>query len=262
MTELELRNKVVSIMRGWLGWSESNGKYRAIIDLYNTQKPLPVGYKVKYTDEWCATTVTAAGMAAGLQDIILGECSCSRMIALYQKAGRWQESDAYKPQPGDIIMYDWGDTGAGDNTGAPDHVGIVEQVVGNTITVIEGNKGEAVARRTLAVNGRYIRGFCLPDYASKAEEEDDMDQNKFNTMFREAMTSYRKELQDNDSGEWSKEGREWAVEKGLFVGNGTTVEGEPNMMWEDGVTREQYAVVSKRLYDIIMEDVKILIGKA
>ena len=34
------------------------------------------------------------------------------------------------------------------------------------------------------------------------------------------------------------------------------------MMWEDGVTREQYAVVSKRLYDIIMEAVKNLIDKA
>ena len=43
-TELELRNKVVEVMRGWLGWSETNGKYRAIIDLYNTQDPLPRGY--------------------------------------------------------------------------------------------------------------------------------------------------------------------------------------------------------------------------
>lgn len=241
MTELELRNKVVSVMRGWLGWSESNGKYRAIIDLYNTQKPLPVGYKVKYTDEWCATTVTAAGMAAGLQDIILGECSCSRMIALYQKAGRWQESDAYKPQPGDIIMYDWGDTGAGDNTGAPDHVGIVEQVVGNTITVIEGNKGEAVARRTLAVNGRYIRGFCLPDYASMVTEEED-DEMLTYEQWKEYMNRYRKELQDNDNGDWSEEARQWAINSGLITGNGT-INGLPNYMWEDLATREQLIVV-------------------
>ena len=241
MTELELRNKVVSVMRGWLGWSESNGKYRAIIDLYNTQKPLPVGYKVKYTDEWCATTVTAAGMAAGLQDIILGECSCSRMIALYQKAGRWQESDAYKPQPGDIIMYDWQDTGTGDNAGAPDHVGIVEQVVGNTITVIEGNKGEAVARRTLAVNGRYIRGFCLPDYASMATEEED-DEMLTYEQWKEYMSRYRKELQDNDNGDWSEEARQWAINSGLITGNGT-INGLPNYMWEDLATREQLIVV-------------------
>lgn len=265
MTELEMRNKVVDVMRGWLGYSEANGKFKVIIDLYNTQRPLPRGYAVQYDDEWCATTVTAAGMSAGLHDIIFGECSCTKMIELFKVKGRWQENDAYRPEPGDIIMYYWKDGSnyaTTDCIAAPNHVGIVEKVEGNIITVIEGNKGEAVARRTVAVNGRYIRGYCLPDYASKAEEEEDMDQAKFDEMFKTAMTGYRKGLQDNDSGEWSQEAREWAVGKGLFVGNGTTVEGDPNMMWEDGVTREQYAVVSKRLYDIIMEDVKDLIDKA
>ena len=46
-TELELRNKVVGVMRGWLGYSEANGKFKAIIDLYNTQRPLPRGYAVQ-----------------------------------------------------------------------------------------------------------------------------------------------------------------------------------------------------------------------
>lgn len=240
-TELELRNKVVEVMRGWLGWSETNGKYRAIIDLYNTQDPLPRGYPVQYDDEWCATCVTAAGIQAGLHDIILGECGCGKMIELYQAAGRWEENDAYRPEAGDIIMYDWQDSGKGDNTGGADHVGIVEKVVGNTITIIEGNKGEAVARRTLAVNGRYIRGYCLPDYASKAEEDDDMDQTKFNEMFLTAMAEYRNKLRDNDSGTWSREAREWAVSVGLFAGNGTDINGEPNYMWQDFLTREQAA---------------------
>lgn len=241
MTELELRNKVVEAMRDWLGWSEANGKYRAIIDLYNTQRPLPRGYAVQYDDEWCATCVTAAGIQAGLHDIIFGECGCGKMIELYQAAGRWEENDAYRPEPGDIIMYDWQDTGKGDNTGGADHVGIVEKVVGNTITIIEGNKGEAVARRTLAVNGRYIRGYCLPNYASKAEEDEDMDEEKFYSMFKAALSKFRGELRDNDSGDWSKEARDWCVSVGLFAGNGTTDGGEANMMWEDFLTREQAA---------------------
>lgn len=99
MTELELRNKVVDVMRGWLGWSEANGKFRSIIDLYNTQRPLPRGYAVQYDDEWCATCVTAAGIQAGLHDIILGECGCGKMIELYRAAGRWEENDAYRPEP-------------------------------------------------------------------------------------------------------------------------------------------------------------------
>ena len=237
MTELELRNKVVEAMRDWLGWSEANGQYRAIIDLYNAQRPLPRGYAVQYDDEWCATCVTAAGIQAGLHDIILGECSCGKMIELYQAAGRWEENDAYRPEPGDIIMYDWQDTGKGDNTGGADHVGIAEKVVGSTITVIEGNKGEAVARRTLAVNGRYIRGYCLPDYASKAEEDSEVSYEQW----KEYMTKYQKELQDNDCGEWSREAREWAISVGLFAGNGTTADGQPNYMWASPLTREQAA---------------------
>ena len=47
-TELELRQSVVKVMQRWLGYSEKNGKFKQIIDLYNTQKPLPVGYKVQY----------------------------------------------------------------------------------------------------------------------------------------------------------------------------------------------------------------------
>ena len=241
MTELELRNKVVDVMRSWLGWSEANGKFRTIIDLYNTQRPLPRGYAVQYDDEWCATCVTAAGIQAGLHDIILGECGCGKMIELYRAAGRWEENDAYRPEPGDIIMYDWQDTDKGDNTGGADHVGIVEKVVGSAITVIEGNKGEAVARRTLAVNGRYIRGYCLPDYASKAEEDDDMDQTKFNEMFKTALAAHQRELMDNDCGEWSREAREWAISVGLFAGNGTTADGQPNYMWASPLTREQAA---------------------
>lgn len=168
MTEQQLRQKVVNIAKAWHGCRESDGSHKPIIDLYNSHKPLARGYKVQYTDEWCATFVSAVAVKAGLTGIMPTECSCSRMIELYKAAGRWKEADDYKPQPGDIMMYDWNDTGRGENTGAPDHVGIVVSVSGKTIRVIEGNKGQAVAYRTMSVNGKYIRGYCLPNYASKA----------------------------------------------------------------------------------------------
>lgn len=82
----------------------------------------------------------------------------------------WVESDSLVPKPGDIIMYDWDDKGKGDCTGKADHVGIVEKVSGTKITVIEGNKSNAVARRTLAVNGRYIRGYICPKYEDAKTE--------------------------------------------------------------------------------------------
>ena len=92
------------------------------------------------------------------------------MINLFKALGSWKENDGYLPMPGDLIFYDWSDTGKGNNLGSPDHIGIVENVSNGIITVIEGNKGEAVARRRIAVNGRYIRGFGVPKYAGAANE--------------------------------------------------------------------------------------------
>ena len=170
MTEKQLRSNVVSVMKGWLGWSEANGKFKRIIDIYNDYKPLARDYKVKYTDAWCATAVSAAFIKAGLTDIGFTECSCNRMITLYKAKGRWEERDSYVPKIGDIIMYDWQDNGVGDNVGSADHVGLVTAINGTNLTVIEGNKNEAVAYRSININGKYIRGYCLPDYASKADK--------------------------------------------------------------------------------------------
>ena len=170
MTENQLRSSVVSIMKGWLGWSEANGQFKKIIDTYNNHKPLAQGYKVKYSDEWCATAVSAAFIKAGLTDIGFTECSCNRMIALYKAKGRWEEKDSYVPKIGDIIMYDWQDNGVGDNVGSADHVGLVAAINGTKLNIIEGNKGEAVAYRSMSINGKFIRGYCLPDYASKASK--------------------------------------------------------------------------------------------
>lgn len=66
-------------------------------------------------------------------------------------------------------MYDWDDSGSSDCIGYPEHVGIVSSVSKSTIKVIEGNKNDAVGYRNLKVNGKYIRGYCLPDYAKKAK---------------------------------------------------------------------------------------------
>lgn len=175
MTEQEIRKQVVSKAKSYLGCKESDGSHKKIIDLYNSHKPLARGYAVKYTDEWCATFVSAISIALGYTDIMPTECSCARMITLYKAKGRWEENDAYVPSPGDIVMYDWQDNGKGDNTSNPDHVGFVVSMAGTTMTILEGNKGEAVSYRSLSLNGKYIRGYCLPDYASKATASPEAD---------------------------------------------------------------------------------------
>lgn len=168
MTEKQLRNSVVKTARKYIGCKN----HKIIVDVYNAHTPLARGYKVRYTDAWCATFVSAVGILCGLTGIMPTECGCPKMISLYKSLGRWEESDGYIPAPGDIIMYDWGDSGKGENSGNPDHVGIVEKVDNGIITVIEGNYSNTVKRRTLAINGKYIRGYCLPDYASISEEKE------------------------------------------------------------------------------------------
>lgn len=329
MTEQELRAKIVSIAQSYIGCKESDGSHKKIIDLYNSHKPLARNYKVQYTDAWCATFASAVAIQAGLTDIIPTECGCTKHIELFQKLGSWQENDAYVPSPGDYIFYDWQDGtnyATTDNVGAADHVGIVEKVVGKTITVIEGNYSDSVKRRTIAVNGRYIRGYGVPKYASKAtasgtasnntikveplsatgtvtasslnvrsgpnasysivgglskgnsvtivgscngwykikygsvdnawvsaqyvtittkQEDDDMTELQVRNIVKDVIAETRKEAQDNDCGSWSKEDREWAIKCGLITGSGT-INGQPNYMWADQLTREQAVALLHR----------------
>jgi hypothetical protein len=161
-------SKVIEQAKAWLGKNESDGSHKEIIDTYNSQRPLPRGYAVKYTDAWCATFVSAVAVKLGYTEIIPTECSCPKMIQLLKNIGAWVEDESVTPQPGWIMFYDWADNGVGDNRGDADHVGIVEKVEGNTIAIIEGNYSNSVKRRTLDVNGRYIRGYGVPKYDTEA----------------------------------------------------------------------------------------------
>jgi len=170
MTENDARKLYVDTAKSFLGYSEASGKHKQIIDLYNSKSPLPRNYKVTYSDAWCATFVSACAIEANMANIIPRECSCYFQVEQWIKMERWQENDGYIPKPGDIIYYDWQDSGKGDDTGVPDHVGIVESVNGGVITVIEGNKNDSVERRKIAVDGTCIRGYGLPNFAWWAAE--------------------------------------------------------------------------------------------
>lgn len=175
MTEQQLRQKFVETAIYYLGYNEADGSHKKIIDLYNAHEPLARKYKVGYRDPWCATFVSAMAIQCGLTAIIPTECSCLRMIVLHKQLGTWVEDDTYVPKIGDIIMYDWDDRNVGDNTGVPDHVGIVTEVANGAIRVIEGNIANKVGYRKMSVGGKYIRGYCVPDFASLATEEKEVD---------------------------------------------------------------------------------------
>lgn len=167
--EKALRMQVIAAAETWLGCKEADNSHIPIIDLYNDHEPLAQGYLVKYEDNWCATFGSVAAIQAGLTDIIPTECSCERQINLFMELGCWEEDDAYIPLPGDYIFYCTDNLRPGDCTGWSNHVGIVVGTRFGYIKVIEGNADEQVTYRYIPINDVTIRGYGLPDYASKAE---------------------------------------------------------------------------------------------
>ena len=170
VTEEQLRQSVADIINGWLGAKEGDSVHAEILRIYNAQNPLPVGYKMQVHDAWCAATVSAAWLKAGIAQYTGTECGCGRFRDNAIKRGIWVEDDAYKPKIGDAVIYYWSDNGVGDCKTGADHIGLVTAVSGNSFTVTEGNTGNGiVGKRTVQLNGRYIRGFIAPNYAEIAK---------------------------------------------------------------------------------------------
>lgn len=63
------------------------------------------------------------------------------------------------------------------------------------------------------------------------------------SVFQNCREQEAFERRDNDAGVWSKTGREWAVEHGIFAGIGPLPDGSPNFAWGDYPTREQLAQI-------------------
>ena len=163
-SEKVLRQQIIAAAESWLGSNETDNSHREIIDIYNRHEPLAQNYKVKYSDEWCATFGSTVAIQCGLTDIIPTECGCQRQIALFKQQNAWQEDDAYIPLPGDYIFYALKNRDTGDCTAWSDHVGIVIGTWNHYIKVIEGNFNSAVAYRIIPVDDQSIRGFATPDY--------------------------------------------------------------------------------------------------
>lgn len=162
------RNKVVQLVNSWVGKNEADGSYKEIIDIYNSYSgTFPRGTKMQYDWAWCAATWSALAIKLGYTNIMPIEISCYYIIEAAKKMGCWVENDGYVPKPGDAVLYDWEDSGSGDNQGVPDHIGTVTYVNESSgyFTVAEGNYDNAVKKRTVSINGRFIRGFIVPKYS-------------------------------------------------------------------------------------------------
>lgn len=156
----------------YVGCSEYLGTHKQIIDIYNTIKPLPRGYRVKHSDAWCMAFVSACAWKTGMDERFPYECSCAKAVDKLKSQGLWAESDCYIPRKNDLIFYHWGKDSTDDCTSAPDHVGIVAGLKDDCIIVLEGNYNDTVRYREITLNHRYIRGFGRTSDLYKDEEID------------------------------------------------------------------------------------------
>lgn len=179
-------NKVLDVARSWLGYSESNGKFKEILNLYNNHKPLARNYKMTTADPWCACFVSACAIKSGAVDIIGTEVSCTRLIDIFKQKGIWHEDGTIKPKVGDLILFNWDDM-TQPNDGSADHIGIVEQVNGNTIICIEGNYNNKVGRRTINRGWGYIRGYARPKYSGEGTPSTTAKKRSIDTIAREVI---------------------------------------------------------------------------
>ena len=162
------RMDMVRTAQSWFGSQEGSENHAQIIQIYNSHEPLAQGYAVTLDDNWCAAFASAVAIQQRRTDIVPTECGCQRQIGLWENLGCWEENDNYIPLPGDYIYYAW-DEGFdfGDCTGWADHVGIVAGTAGPFIKVIEGNRDDMVTYRIILRGDYRIRGYGLPNYASK-----------------------------------------------------------------------------------------------
>lgn len=170
--------------------------HRAIIDTFNQVKP--DGWAMTYTAPWCATAASAWAIEAFGKKLAKKyfplSANCGTIINSAMKMGIWVESDKWVPVLGSWILYDWNDSGTGDNRGVPDHVGVIIGVSGRRLTVLEGNKGNpgTVGTRQVMVDGRYIRGYVNIDWKALNREWQGVSQSAAKTTGKASGKASRK----------------------------------------------------------------------
>ena len=157
------RDRVLRAAASLVGVRGGTAAHHQLVNDYNSVKPLPVGYAVKTTDDWCDIFVTTVFQREGLSGLIGRECGVERHIQIFKRLGIWNENGASTPKAGDIITFNW-DQNSQPNNGFADHIGIVESVSNGIIHTIEGNSNNQVRRNTYRIGHGNIRGFATPRY--------------------------------------------------------------------------------------------------
>ena len=158
-------DRILRAAASLVGVRSGSAAHHQLVKDYNSVHPLPVGYAVKNSDDWCDVFVTTVFQREGLSHLIGRECGVERHIQIFKRLGIWNENGTSTPKSGDIITFNW-DEYSQSNDGFADHIGIVERVENGLIHTIEGNSGVVgtVKRNVYRIGHGNIRGFATPRY--------------------------------------------------------------------------------------------------
>ena len=152
-------DKILTIARAQIGTKATNIKKCKYNTWYYGAVVSGSGY------DWCETFVQWVFNEAGASSLLYTKtANCGYAAKAFQDHGRLKLSGF---QRGDVVFFHWTDERSTlvPGTYVSDHVGIIESVNGdNTITTIEGNTGDMVARRSYALNNSRIYAYGRPKY--------------------------------------------------------------------------------------------------
>lgn len=107
--------------------------------------------------EWCACFVSWCINQAGYSEPRFSGCTSGGM-AWFQSHGQWATRGYSDLAPGDLIFFDW------DNSGDADHVGIVIGTDGTKVYTVEGNSGDACKIKSYSLDYGCILGYGLMNW--------------------------------------------------------------------------------------------------
>lgn len=143
------------------------GQRDKVVDIYNNYFKdngiqYPRRYRVKYTDQLCATYVSSIFCKLGWCDIVPPECGAHQLYQNMDALGRGIQDPKRVPDIGDLIFF-----GNSKYITGITHVGIVTEVTNDKKRIYYYDIQSVVGRHTCPVGYSYIWGYGLPDYASK-----------------------------------------------------------------------------------------------
>lgn len=124
------------------------------------------------------------------------------------------------------------------------------EVNGNIMTIIEGNKGQKVAARSMFVNGRYIRGYCLPDYQSKVEGTN-LTAEDVRTIVREEWAAQEAKRNNAAASGWAVEYIQRALQAGILAGVDDGQGGKTIARPQGISTREEMATMGVAILETV-----------